>query len=74
MTRRALESVRVARDGQVYAVCDVEGRRVAAVASASASERVGAAVELVYSRVDAEGALREGRLAPALTSTSMQHV
>jgi ATP-dependent DNA ligase len=51
-----LESVRVAGDSQVYAVCDVDGRHVAAAASASASERIGEAVELVFSRVDAEGA------------------
>jgi hypothetical protein len=37
------------------------------VASASASERIGEAVELVYSRVDSEGALREVRLAPAVS-------
>ena len=63
-----LEAVRVAHDGQVYAVCEVDGRRVAAVASASAGERIGEGVELVYSRVDAEGALREVRLAPAVSS------
>ena len=63
-----LKSVRVAHDGQVYAVCDVDDRQVAAVASASASERIGEVVELVYSRVDAEGALREVRLAPAVSS------
>jgi bifunctional non-homologous end joining protein LigD len=63
-----LRSVRVARDGQVYAICDVDGRHVAAVASAGASERIGETVELVYSRVDADGGLREVRLAPALPS------
>jgi ATP-dependent DNA ligase len=67
VARGVLESVRVARDGQVYAVCDVDGRPVAAVASASASERIGEVVELVYSRVDADGGLREVRLAPAVS-------
>jgi bifunctional non-homologous end joining protein LigD len=67
VARGVLESVRVARDGLIYAICDVRGRHVAAVASASASERIGEAVELVYSRVDAEGALREVRLAPAVS-------
>jgi hypothetical protein len=70
VARGMLESVRAARDGQIYAVCDVDGRHVAAVASASASERVGEVVELVYSRVDAEGALREVRLAPGLSVLS----
>jgi hypothetical protein len=63
-----LRAMGVGRDGQVYAICDVDGRHVAAVASASASERIGEAVELVHSRVDAEGALREVRLAPAVSS------
>jgi bifunctional non-homologous end joining protein LigD len=67
VARGVLEFVRAARDGQIYAVCDVAERHVAAVASASASERVGEAVELVYSRVDADGALREVRLAPAVS-------
>ena len=62
-----LEAVRAARDGHVYAICDVDGQHVAAVASASASERIGEAIELAYSRVDAEGALREVRLAPAVS-------
>jgi hypothetical protein len=38
-----------------------------ALASVSANERIGKRVELVYSRVDADGALREVRLAPAVT-------
>lgn len=59
-----LQSVRIGRDGQVYAICDVAGRRVAVLASVSANERIGETVELIYSRVDAEGALREVRLAP----------
>jgi bifunctional non-homologous end joining protein LigD len=62
-----LQSVRVARDGQVYAICDVGGRTVPVLASASANERIGESVELVYSRVDADGALREVRLAPLVT-------
>jgi bifunctional non-homologous end joining protein LigD len=68
VARGVLESVRVGRDGQVYGICDVDGRHVAAVASSGARERIGEAVELVYSRVDAEGALREVRLAPAVSS------
>jgi bifunctional non-homologous end joining protein LigD len=62
-----LRSVRVARDGQAWAICDVDGRRVAVLASVSANERIGENVQLVYSRVDADGALREVRLAPAVT-------
>ena len=62
-----LRSVRVARDGQVYAICDVDGRNVPVLASVSANERIGENVELVYSRVEADGALREVRLAAAVT-------
>jgi bifunctional non-homologous end joining protein LigD len=63
-----LRSVRVARDGQAWAICDVDdGRSVPVLASVSAHERVGENVQLVYSRVDADGALREVRLAAAVT-------
>jgi hypothetical protein len=41
----------------------LKARHVAAVASPAASERIGEGVELAYSRVDVEGALREVRLA-----------
>lgn len=61
-----LRSVRVVRGGEVYASCDVGGcRSVPVLASVSATERIGDDVELVYSRVDADGALREVRLAAA---------
>ena len=58
-----LLAVRQDRDGQWHGVCDVNGRRVVAVAAASSIDRVGELVSLVYSRVDADGGLREVRLA-----------
>lgn len=61
----ALCSVRQGRDGCWHAVCELDGRRVPALAGASTVERVGQLVELVYSRVDADGTLREARVAPA---------
>jgi len=49
-----------------HAVCDLDGRRVHTVAGPRTAERVGQVVELVYSRVDADGTLREARVAPAV--------
>ena len=59
-----LRSLRQDRDGRWHALCD-DGRRVYAVAGASTAELVGQSVELLYSRVDADGTLREARVAPA---------
>jgi DNA ligase 1 len=60
-----LVAVRQDHQGQRYAICEVDGGRVVARASTDASEQVGESVTLVYSRVDADGALREVRLVPA---------
>jgi ATP-dependent DNA ligase len=64
-----LLAVRRDRDGLWHGVCDVGGRRVVALASASATDQVGELVGLVYSRVDADGGLREVRLAAPPRST-----
>ena len=58
-------SVRQDRDGQWHALCELDGQRVHALAGARTAERIGQVVELVYSRVDADGSLREARVAPA---------
>jgi ATP dependent DNA ligase-like protein len=60
----ALCSVRQDRDGGWHALCDLDGRRVHAFAGPRTAERVGQLVELVYSRADADGSLREARVAP----------
>jgi ATP-dependent DNA ligase len=60
----ALCSVRQDRDGRWVALCELDGRRVHALAGARTAERIGEFVELVYSRVDADGSLREARVAP----------
>ena len=65
-TPAELRAVRQDREGRWHAVCDVDGSRVHAVAGPHTAERVGQAVELVYSRVDADGSLREARVAPAV--------
>jgi len=58
-----LLSVHQDRDGQWQAICNVEGRRVRALAGARSSTLIGRPVSIVYSRVDADGGLREARLA-----------
>lgn len=58
-----LLAVRKDRDGHWHGVCDVGGRRVVAHAGASSVDQIGELVSLVYSRVDADGDLREVRLA-----------
>lgn len=55
--------VRQDRDGQWHALCDLGDRRVRALADVRAAELIGEQVELVYSRVDADGGLREARIA-----------
>ncbi len=62
-TQAVVLDVRQDRNGHWHAICDASGRRVAAVAGASAVDQIGQVVRLVYSRVDADGGLREARLA-----------
>jgi DNA ligase 1 len=57
-------SVRQDRDGRWHALCQVGERRVAVFASADTTDLIGELVELVYSRVDANGGLREARISP----------
>ena len=61
----ALVSVRQDRHGCWHALCELDGRRVHALAGARTAERAGELVELVYSRVHADGSLREARVVPA---------
>jgi ATP-dependent DNA ligase len=63
VARAELRSAHQDRDGCWHALCDLDGRRVHALAGASTVERIGQLVELVYSRVDADGTLREARIA-----------
>jgi hypothetical protein len=65
VARAELRSVHQDRDGCWHALRDIDGRRAHALAGASTVERIGQLVELVYSRVDADGSLREARVAPA---------
>jgi ATP-dependent DNA ligase len=58
-----LLSVHRDRHGQWHGVCDVDGRRVSVLAGARSADQIGEVVTLVYSRVDADGGLREVRIA-----------
>jgi hypothetical protein len=67
VARAELRSVHQDREGLWHALCEIDGRRVPALASARTAERIGQLVDLVYSRVDADGSLREARVAPRMT-------
>lgn len=60
-------SVRQDRHRRWHALCQVGERRVAVLASAGTADLIGELVELVYSRVDANGDLREARIIPCPT-------
>ncbi len=55
-------AVRRRRDGHTYAVSELDGRRVTTLGSPRLSALIGQQVELAYSRVDADGSLREVRI------------
>ena len=54
--------VREDRNGWRWVFCDVDGRRVVASAAGADESVVGRPVRIVYSRVDADGSLREARI------------
>jgi hypothetical protein len=66
-----LLSVRRGRHGQWHGVCDVDGRRVSVLAGARSADQIGDVVTLVYSRVDADGDLREVRIAGPANAASL---
>jgi hypothetical protein len=62
-----LRSVHQDREGRWHALCEIDDRRVHALASARTRELIGEPVDVVYSRIDADGSLREARVAPRMT-------
>jgi hypothetical protein len=64
-TNGEVVSVRKDRDGHWHALCDIGDRRVRARGDAGTTELIGQEVELVYSRTDADGGLREARVCRA---------
>jgi ATP-dependent DNA ligase len=57
-----LRAVRRGHDGQTYAVSELDGRRVTTLGSPRLAAMIGQEVELAYSRIDADGSLREVRI------------
>ncbi|MFZ0088143.1 MAG: hypothetical protein WAL63_01460 [Solirubrobacteraceae bacterium] len=57
-----LRDVRLGRDGHTYAISDLDGGRVTTLGSPRLAALIGHQVELAYSRIDADGSLREVRI------------
>ena len=57
-----LKALRKGRDGNTYAISDLAGRRVTTLASPKLAELIGRQIEVAYSRIDADGSLREARI------------
>ena len=57
-----LRAVRPGRDGHTYAISELDGRRVTTLGSPRLAALIGQQVELAYSRIDADGSLREVRI------------
>jgi ATP-dependent DNA ligase len=57
-----LRAVRSGRDGHTYAICELDGRQVTTLGSQRLAALIGHRVELAYSRIDADGSLREIRI------------
>lgn len=69
-TNGEVRSVHQDRDGQWHVICHVGDRRVHAIAGPGTAELIGERVQLVYSRVDADGTLREARIGSSAVSTA----
>jgi bifunctional non-homologous end joining protein LigD len=57
-----LRAVRSGRDGHTYAICELDGRQVTTPGSQRLAALIGHRIELAYSRIDADGSLREVRI------------
>ena len=57
-----LRALRRGRDGHTYAISELDGRRVTTIGSPRLAAMIGQEVELAYSRIDADGSLREVRI------------
>jgi bifunctional non-homologous end joining protein LigD len=66
--RATLRALRPGRDGHTYAISELDGRRVTTLGSPRLAALLGRQVELAYSRVDADGSLREARISAVDTS------
>jgi ATP-dependent DNA ligase len=57
-----LRAVRSGRDGHTYAITELDGQRVTTLGSPRLAAMIGQQIELAYSRIDADGSLREARI------------
>jgi bifunctional non-homologous end joining protein LigD len=57
-----LRDVRLGRDGHTYAISVLDGRRVTTLGNPRLAALIGRQIELAYSRIDADGSLREVRI------------
>jgi ATP-dependent DNA ligase len=57
-----LRAIRSGRGGHTYATCELDGRLVTTLGSPRLAALVGHRIELAYSRIDADGSLREARI------------
>ncbi|MGZ6616909.1 MAG: ATP-dependent DNA ligase [Solirubrobacteraceae bacterium] len=57
-----LRALRRGHDGHTYAISELDGRRVTTLGSPRLAAMIGQHVELAYSRIDANGSLREVRI------------
>lgn len=62
LARGPILALRRDREGRPWAICAVDEGRVTASASGLGGDAVGRDAEIVYSRVDADGTLREARV------------
>ncbi len=69
-----LRDVRRGRDGHAYAIADLHGRRVTTLGSPRLAALIGQQVELTYSRVDADGSLREVRISASVGARRLMRV
>ena len=65
-----LRALRTGRDGHSYAVSELDGRQVTTLGSPQLAPLIGHQVELAYSRIDADGSLREVRISASDSSPS----
>jgi bifunctional non-homologous end joining protein LigD len=57
-----LRAIRPGRDGHTYGICELHDRQVTTLGSPRLAALIGHQVELAYSRIDADGSLREVRI------------
>jgi bifunctional non-homologous end joining protein LigD len=63
-----LRALRPGRDGHTYAISELDGRSVTTLGTPQLAGLLGHQVELLYSRVDADGSLREVRISAVAVS------